>query len=92
MPNNNVLHVRMDKELREQVTSILTTLGLTESDAIKMFYNQVLLNNGLPFEIKIPDKLIAKQMLSDELKRAEESIKSEGTVPFEEVVKRFGLK
>lgn len=29
-------------------------LGLTQSEALKLFYNKVVLNDGLPFEIKIP--------------------------------------
>jgi DNA-damage-inducible protein J len=33
---------------------IFNRLGLTHSEALKLFYNQVVLNHGLPFEIKIP--------------------------------------
>ena len=90
MPSN-VLHVRMDQELRENATEILSTLGLTESDAIKMFYNQVVLHGGLPFEVKIPEKVFAERKLIQELKLAEESIKKEGTVSLEDSMKRFGL-
>ena len=34
--------------------SILSALGITASNAINMFYKQIILNRGLPFEVKIP--------------------------------------
>lgn len=37
-----------------KVKDIVYMLGLTHSEALKLFYNQVVLNDGLPFEIKIP--------------------------------------
>ena len=34
--------------------SILSTLGIPASSAINMFYKQIILQRGLPFEVKIP--------------------------------------
>nr|MCR4721281.1 type II toxin-antitoxin system RelB/DinJ family antitoxin [Lachnospiraceae bacterium] len=34
--------------------SILATLGIPASNAINMFYKQIILNRGLPFEVRIP--------------------------------------
>ena len=50
MQNNNaVLHVRMDQNLKEKVSTILSSLGLNESDAVKLFYKQIELHGGLAF-------------------------------------------
>ena len=48
------VNVRVDPEIRKKASDILEKLGMTESGAINMFYNQIVLNNGLPFEVKIP--------------------------------------
>jgi DNA-damage-inducible protein J len=54
MAKTETIHTRIDPELKADVDEILSQLGLTSSDAIKLFYKQVVLNNGLPFEIKLP--------------------------------------
>lgn len=73
MQNSNVLHVRMDSKLKNNVSKILESLGLTESDAVKLFYRQVELHGGLPFDIKLPERILAEQKLIKELKKGEES-------------------
>lgn len=73
MQNSNVLHVRMDTKLKNNVSKILESLGLTESDAVKLFYRQVELHGGLPFDIKLPERILAEQKLIKELKKGEES-------------------
>lgn len=91
MQNNSaVLHVRMDNNLKEKVSSILSSLGLNESDAIKLFYKQIELHGGLPFEIKIPKDILTKQ-LEAELQQGENSLREERYLTLEESKKSFGL-
>lgn len=54
MANTATVNVRMNKELKEDVHNILDQLGLSPSDAVKLFYKQIELNGGLPFEVKVP--------------------------------------
>ncbi len=42
------------KGAAKQFEGILATLGISASNAINMFYKQVILNRGIPFEVKIP--------------------------------------
>ena len=63
MANTTTVHTRMDATLKENVEVILAQLGLTSSDAIKLFYKQIELNGGLPFELKVPDKVLAEKKL-----------------------------
>jgi DNA-damage-inducible protein J len=53
---NAVVKARINDQLKNYVDLIFETLGLTASDAINMFYKQVELHNGLPFELKIPNR------------------------------------
>ena len=48
------LYARIEPEVKEQAERILATLGIPASNAINMFYKQIILNRGLPFEVKIP--------------------------------------
>ena len=51
------LYARIEPEVKEQAEKILSTLGIPASNAINMFYKQIILQRGLPFEVKIPDKM-----------------------------------
>ncbi len=48
------LYARIEPEVKEQAEMILSALGIPASNAINMFYKQIILNNGLPFEVKLP--------------------------------------
>jgi DNA-damage-inducible protein J len=43
-------------ELKMEVEEVFKKLGLSTADAIVLFFYQVKLHSGLPFEIKIPVK------------------------------------
>ena len=62
------LYVRIEPDVKEQAESILSALGIPASNAINMFYKQIILNRGLPFEVKIPT---AKSVNVAELTEAE---------------------
>lgn len=49
------LYARIEPDVKEQAENILNTLGISASNAINMFYKQIILNRGLPFEVKIPN-------------------------------------
>ncbi len=50
------LYARIEPEVKEQAESILSALGIPASNAINMFYKQIILNRGLPFEVKLPSE------------------------------------
>lgn len=49
------LYARIEPEVKEQAETILAALGIPASNAITMFYKQIILQNGLPFEVKLPE-------------------------------------
>jgi len=56
MPKNAVISARIEDKLKKNAESILKKLGISPSEAITIFYKQVELRKGLPFEVKIPNK------------------------------------
>ena len=85
------LYTRIDPQLKEQAEYILNSLGLPPSSAITMFYKQVVLQQGLPFDVKLgyskPLDLssMSKDTLNAELEKGYQSILSGKVKPAEEV-------
>lgn len=66
------LYARIEPELKEQAEAILTSLGIPASNAITMFYKQIVLQKGLPFEVRLPsERPINIGSLTDEQLNAE---------------------
>lgn len=49
-----LIHIRIEPEVKEQVEGILKNLGINTSYAVSMFLKQVILNGGLPFNVELP--------------------------------------
>ena len=52
---NSEIRVRISPDLKNQATEVLSQCGLTISDAVRLFLEQVVMRDGLPFEIKMPN-------------------------------------
>ena len=48
------LYARIEPDVKEQAEKILSALGIPASNAINMFYKQIILQRGLPFDVKLP--------------------------------------
>ena len=60
------LYARIEPDVKEQAEAILSALGIPASNAINMFYKQIILQRGLPFEVKMPAaRLVDVSVLSD---------------------------
>lgn len=46
--------IRIDEATKQRATELLEGLGLNLSDAVNMFLRQVVLHDGIPFEVKYP--------------------------------------
>ncbi len=56
------VHSRIQPEIKEKAESILQRLGLSPTEAIRMFYTQIALRNGLPFDVCIPNEKTVKAL------------------------------
>jgi addiction module RelB/DinJ family antitoxin len=54
MAKTNNLHIRIDPDLKQNAEAVLTKLGMSIADAVTIFLNQVILDGGIPFMIKLP--------------------------------------
>lgn len=48
------LYARIEPDVKEEAEQILSSLGISVSNAINMFYKQIILQKGIPFELKLP--------------------------------------
>lgn len=95
------LYTRIDPQLKEQAEYILNSLGLPPSSAITMFYKQVVLQQGLPFDVKLgyskplDISSMSEDTLNAELEKGYQSILSDKVKPadevFESLHKEFNL-
>lgn len=49
------INVRIDECVKQNVSKVFERVGLSHTEAVRLFYTQVFLNQGLPFEVKIPN-------------------------------------
>ena len=54
-PKTDMIRARIDPDLKVRAEAILQAVGLNASDAIRLFYSQITLHQGLPFDVRIPN-------------------------------------
>lgn len=50
----STIHLRVEPAIKADVEKLLDRLGLSTTDAINIFLNQIILTGGLPFPVKVP--------------------------------------
>jgi DNA-damage-inducible protein J len=50
-----MVHVRVDEQIKAQATETLAAMGLTISDAVRVFLMRVVAEQQMPFAIKAPN-------------------------------------
>lgn len=54
MAKTTNLYVRLEPGLKEQAESVLGQLGIPISNAVNIFLKQVVMQRGIPFDVKLP--------------------------------------
>ena len=54
MAKTTNLYVRLESGLKEQAESVLGQLGIPMSNAVNIFLKQVVMQRGIPFDVKLP--------------------------------------
>ncbi len=57
-----MVHVRVDEQIKAQATETLAAMGLTVSDAVRVFLTRVVTDQAFPFELKAPNAQSIKAM------------------------------
>lgn len=91
MAKTSNLYARIEPDVKEQAETILSALGIPVSNAINMFYKQIILQRGIPFDMKLPQgrmpdmSQLTEHQLSAELEKGYEDIAAGRTKPAREV-------
>ncbi len=76
------VYTRVDYETKAQAEAILEQLGIPMSNAIGMFLKQIIMQRGLPFEVRLPASApiavdsVTKEQLDMELKKGLEDVEA----------------
>ena len=52
---NAAMTLRIDSQIKEEAAHYLSQIGLTTSEAVRLFLHSVVLHKGIPFELKVPN-------------------------------------
>lgn len=80
MARTSNVFARVEPEVKEQAEAILDQLGIPMSNAIGLFLRQVVLQRGIPFEMKLPDRhpldmgTLSKEQLDQEIQKGLDSL------------------
>ena len=95
------LYVRIEPDLKEQAENVLSALGIPASNAITMFYKQIILQRGMPFEVKLPAARLldvssmTEEQLNAELEKGFADIEAGCTRPamqvFDDIRRDYGV-
>ena len=58
----SVINIRVNDEVKKEVEAIYKEIGLNMSTAINLFLKKCILEQGIPFELKVPNKETMKAM------------------------------
>jgi DNA-damage-inducible protein J len=50
-----MIHVRVDEQLKQNATEALDAMGLSVSDAVRVFLTRVAADQAFPFELRVPN-------------------------------------
>jgi len=56
MPRTSSVFARVEPEIKEQAEMILNKLGIPMSNAIGLFLRQIIMQRGIPFDMKLPER------------------------------------
>ena len=54
MPKTSVINIRTEPEIKQAIEELYSAFGITVSDAVNIFFKKSLMQNGLPFDMQLP--------------------------------------
>ena len=90
---NEIVRVRINEQLKNDATAVLESMGLTMSDAIRIFLKRVVDEKALQFTLKMPRHLDASQMSKEEfdalMEKSFRDVEEGRVLPMEEVFRKL---
>ncbi|MDR0675818.1 MAG: type II toxin-antitoxin system RelB/DinJ family antitoxin [Elusimicrobiota bacterium] len=53
---NAIIHVRVNENIKKNVDTTLSKLGISIAEAINIFFYKIILEQAIPFSLNIPNK------------------------------------
>lgn len=69
MKKSSTIRARMEPDLKDKAEYVFRKLGLTTTQALTLFYKQVELRNGLPFDVAIPNETTRRTLADTDSRR-----------------------
>jgi DNA-damage-inducible protein J len=67
----SMLHIRVDDDIKARASQVLAAVGMTLSEAVRLFLHRVVAEQAYPLELKVPNAATRAAMLeADELIQA----------------------
>jgi DNA-damage-inducible protein J len=73
---STTVRARLEPELKQETELIFEQLGINTTEAIRIFFKQVKLQRGLPFEMKIPNEITENAILDAKARKNVSSFES----------------
>ncbi len=95
MARTSNVFARVEPEVKEQAEMVLEQLGIPMSNAIGLFLRQVVLQRGIPFEMKLPQRhpldmgTLGKEQFDQEIQQGLDSLKEGNKQPASTVHERM---
>jgi DNA-damage-inducible protein J len=70
------VRARLEPKLKKETELIFEELGINTTEAIRIFFKQVKLQRGLPFEMKIPNEITEEAILDAKTRKNVSSFES----------------
>jgi len=58
--STTTINAKIDSDTKDAAKSVLRSLGLNMSEAITLFFKQIVYTQSIPFELKLPNKTTAE--------------------------------
>lgn len=88
MATTTMVHVRVDEQVKAQATETLAAMGLSVSDAVRVFLMRVVADKQMPFALKVPNAETRAAMVdADEIARTRRARFDTATELFDDLEK-----
>ena len=74
MATTSMVHIRVDDQIKVQAKETLAAMGLSVSDAVRVFLMRVVADKQMPFALKAPNEATRAAMVeADEIARSHQA-------------------
>ena len=76
MTKTAIVRARIEPALKQEAEDVMQRVGISPTEAIRLFYKQVSLHRGLPFEVRIPNAATRKALTDFRARKGTKTFKN----------------